>query len=183
MKAEDISKMTSTALMTLVIVLAAFGPGLIGFGAADAANDLGGNVTRIGQPVLRMGGIELRLDPADGQTLTPGDEPVFTLTAFNTKGKPTTVTVETLMTFSRKPSRLSRNPAMPTEIRQSPLTLSIGKKETRIVSLSTHTKLPADSRVDVYLRATNAEEERSNPPADLIRMLSISTIVDPPAPQ
>jgi hypothetical protein len=181
MKSEDISKMASAALVTLVITLAAFGPEFIGFGAADAANDDSGRSTRIENPKLVAGGVEMRLASRGNLTFKDGEEPVFELTAINTTDQAATVTVEASMTSTPKPPRLSRTPARPVALWQNPITISLGPRETKIFSESTQTTLPVDSRVDVYLRTVNTSSETLNSRSDLTTMMSFSTIAEQPA--
>ena len=174
MDTKDLSKMASAAVITLGITLVAALPGFID------ANDDGNRVgPKIENPRLIDSGAEVRLKSADNRTFREGDEPVFELTAVNTTDQPTEITVETLMNSTANPAPRARTPSMPITLWSEPHTFSLGPQETRTITVATGTRLPANSRIDVYLRAVRAGLPLS---ADLVSMSSFSTTV-PPAPQ
>jgi hypothetical protein len=153
----DVQKMLGVAVITCGITLVAFWP------AFTNATDDGNGITRkIEAPSLKIGGVEIRVEPLEDRTFKAGDEPAFVLTAVNKTDHATSVTVETVMNTSPKPMRMSRAVARPANLWQEPITLSLGPKESKTITQFTHTPLPKDSRIEVYANDTS--------------MMSISTI-------
>ena len=172
MKAENVSKMMSTALITLGIALAAFWPAFTN--ATDEGNAVGPKIT---DPQFVAGGVEMRLKAVHNRTFREGEEPAFEVTAVNTTDEPTSVTVGTLMTSSPKANRMSRTLPRSVSLWKAPLTISLRPRETKTVTESTDTKLPPNTKIDVYLGPADAAQYS----LDLVPMLSFSTAVELPA--
>jgi len=171
MKAEDVSKMVSAALITFVIALAAFWPVFIN------ATDEGNSVSpKIADPRVAAGGVEMKLKAAGNRTFKEGEEPIFELTAVNTTDQPTSVTVGTLMTATPAVDRRSRTLAMAVPLWQDLRTITLGPRQTQIITESTNATLQPNKKIDVYLGLANAAP---NSRAGLVSMLSFSTEVVP----
>jgi hypothetical protein len=95
MKTKDILTITTVALGTATLTVAAFWAGPIEAGGdADAAS------AKIAKPQLVSHGVEMTLAATGGRVFKAGDQPEFELTALNTTNQPASVSVCVTMTAS-----------------------------------------------------------------------------------
>src|SRR5512136_1541233 len=88
MKAKDILTITTVALGTATLTVAAFWAGSI-----EAGNDADAPPAKIAKSRLVSHGVELTLAPAGGRVFKAGDQPEFELTALNTTKEAANVSV------------------------------------------------------------------------------------------
>ncbi len=148
MKTNDLVTISSVALCTATLTVLTFWSGSL-----DAGNEGAVLTPKIVQPKLVAQGVELTLTAAEGRTFKAGDEPAFELKAINTTDEPATVAIDVAMTGVSPADALSRVIRLPSALWQQPQTLALKPNETRLITLSTQTKLPANQLISVSLHA------------------------------
>jgi hypothetical protein len=151
MRPRDIKHILNTAFFTALITLAFILPS-----STNAGPDGSPLTKTIQDPTLIVRGVEISLASAEG------GKPAFTLTAQNTTDKPAEIALELSMTaVSRPPASrgvvVSRMPALPREIWQDKVTLTLRPREARTIALATNTTLPANSEITTVLRESGTE--------------------------
>jgi len=183
MKTKDLAIIGSTALITATLTVAVLLPNSL-----NADNDT--VPEKIAKPKLVSNGVEFTLAAVEPQTLKAGDEPAFDLKAVNTTGKDVDAAVLVSMTAMAPSSKFSRMPAFPQTLWQKSCPLTLKSNETKIISLTTGTKLPPNSTINIKLQPVDPQDSSANEkPNGQIRVkindpsaivaLSISTL--PPA--
>jgi hypothetical protein len=165
----------NAAFVTAVLTLAVLRPSF-----TEAGNEANALTAAIQTPKLTAGGVEISIVAAEGQVLGEGEEPVFELRAVNTTDKPAAVDFETSMTSIVRPvhPNRSRMPALPRSIWTQEHVFTLSPRETRTFTASTKTKLPAESQVNVLLRARGTPAAlQAFAPA--VVGLSFSTVTQP----
>ena len=113
MKTKDILTITTVALGTATLTVAAFWAGPI-----DAGSDADAPPAKIAKSRLVSHGVELTLASAGGRAFKAGDQPEFELTALNTTNQPASVSVCVTMTASSPTDALSRVIRLPSVLWQ-----------------------------------------------------------------
>jgi hypothetical protein len=145
MKKNDIVTIATVALGTATLTVLTFWSCPLGAGPEETL------AAKIAQPKLVAHGVELTLTTAAGRTFKAGDEPVFELKAVNTTCESVTVEVGLTMTSSSPRDLMSRVEIMPTMLWQQHQTLALKPKETKVITVATQKKLPANTMVSVSL--------------------------------
>src|SRR5688572_13893242 len=130
MKARNIQHILNIAFFTALITLAFILPS-----STNAGPDDNPPTKTIENPTLIVRGVEITLAGAEGE------KPTFTLTAQNTTDKPANIVLELSMTaVSRPPASrgvvVSRMPALPREIWQDKVTLTLRPREASTITLA-----------------------------------------------
>jgi hypothetical protein len=169
MKIKDILTITTVALGTATLTVAAFWAGPI-----EAGGDADAPPAKIAKPRLISRGVEMTLAPADGRVFKAGEAPEFELTALNTTNQPASVSVCVTMTSSSPADALSRVIRLPKVLWQQEQVVTLQPNETKVYSLCASTNLPPNSVISVSLR----EQDQKAAPHPLgIVALSFSTVV------
>ncbi len=147
MKAKDLLTMTTAALGTATLTVAAFWAGPI-----DAGNDADPPPPKVAKARLVSHGVELTLSPAGGRTFQAGDQPEFELTALNTTGQAAGVGLDVTMTASSPRDAMSRTVRLPSPLWQCQQFVELKPRETKVLALCASTNLPAHSVITVSLR-------------------------------
>ncbi|HUB87768.1 MAG TPA: hypothetical protein VMB22_07735 [Verrucomicrobiae bacterium] len=182
MKKNDIAIIGSVAIATATLTVAALLPGSLNAGNDNAPE-------KISQPKLVAHGVEFTLASVKGQTFKAGDEPAFNLKAVNTTGKDVDTTVEVTMTSMSPASAGSRMVSFPQTLWKQSCPVTLKPNETKVIALTTDTKLPAGTTINIRLQPVDPQvvgaDEQANvrQPAmfspSMIVAMSFSTI--PPA--
>ena len=151
MNTQDFSIISSVALATATLTVAVFLPNSL-----DAGNDSAPQ--QITQPKLVSHGVEFTLAAPNNRTFKTGDEPAFDLNAVNTSGEDAAVDVQISMTSMAPSSRFSRMPAFPQTLWQKSCSVTLKPHETKVISIATATKLPANRTIDVMLQPVNPQD-------------------------
>jgi hypothetical protein len=172
MKAKDLLTITTVALGTAALAVAAFSGG-----SMEAGNGADGVAAQITRPKLLSHGVEITLASTDNHVFKAGDEPTFDLNAVNTTPAPETVCIRLVMNASSFQDMISRvaRPAAP--IWQNTLTLNLNPGQTKTLPLATHVKIAPNQMVSVLLQ----EVDPSPQPAPVASSLSKGALV--PAPK
>jgi hypothetical protein len=174
MKTKDILTITTVALGTATLTVAAFWAGPI-----EAGSDADAPPSKIAKSRLVAHGVELTLAPADGRVFKAGDQPEFDLTALNTTQQPASASVRVAMTSSSPEDRMSRVIRLPKAMWQQEQVVSLQPGETKTFTLSANAKLPANSVIAVSLGEQN---EKAALFAPGIQALSFSTVAPKAVP-
>jgi hypothetical protein len=156
MKKQDLVTIVSVALSTATLTVLTFWSGPL-----EAGSEQQMPPREIAKPKLVSHGVEVTLAAAGGRTFAAGDEPAFDLEAVNTTGVPANLDIQILMTASSPTDAFSRVIAVPRVLWQQPQPLVLKPHETRIVKLTTGTKLPPNTLVSVALREAGAAPPQS----------------------
>jgi len=159
MKMKDFAIIGSATLVTATLTVAAFLPNSLNAGDDTAPE-------KIAQPKLVSNGVEFTLAAVDHQTFKAGDEPAFDLRAVNTVGKDVDAAVLVSMTAMAPPSKLSRMLTYPQMLWQKSCPLTLKPNETKIISLTTGTKLPPNSMINVKLQPVDPQDANANEKAN-----------------
>ena len=169
MKTKDIMTITTVALGTATLTVAAFWAGPIAAGSdADAPP------AKIAKSRFVSHGVEMTLASAGGRVFKAGDQPEFELMALNATNQPASVSVCVAMTSSSPAGALSRVISMPTVLWQQEQVVTLPPQETKVLALCAGTNLPANSMISVSLRE---QSQKAGPVAPGITALSFSTVV------
>jgi hypothetical protein len=174
MKTKDILTITTVALGTATLTVAAFWAGPI-----EAGSDADAPPAKLTKSRLVSRGVEMTLAPASGRVFKAGDQPEFEITALNTTDQPASASVCVTMTSAALADALSRVIRMPTVLWQQEQIVRLGPSETKVVALGARTNLPANSMISVSLREA---EPKATPVQPEIVALSFSTVVPKASP-
>jgi hypothetical protein len=169
MKTKDILTITTVALGTATLTVAAFWAAPI-----EAGSDADTPPAKIAKPQLISHGVEMTLTSAGGQAFKAGDQPEFELTALNTTNQPANVSVCVSMTASSPADALSRVIRLPKVLWQQEQFVSLQPQETKMLALCASTNLPPNSVISVSLRE---HDQKATPLRPGIVALSFSTVV------
>ncbi len=147
MKAKDLLTMTTAALGTATLTVAAFWAGPI-----DAGNDADAPPPKVARARLVSQGVELTLATAGGRKFQAGDRPEFELTALNTTGEAAGLGVDVTMTASSPRDAMSRTIRLPSSLWQCQQFVELKPRETKVLTLCASTNLPPHSVISVSLR-------------------------------
>jgi hypothetical protein len=147
MKTKDLLTMAAAAFGTAALTVATFWTGPL-----EAGNPVDAPAAKIATPKLVSHGVEMTLASAGGRVFKAGDEPAFELTAANTASQGASVSVYITMTASSPADRLSRVIRAPAILWRQEQLLTLNPNETKVLSLSAKTNLPAGSLIAVSLR-------------------------------
>jgi hypothetical protein len=183
MKTNNFTAIGSAALVTATLTVALFLPGFVNAGnGSDIAN------ARIAQPRLVSHGAQLTLAAAESGVFKAGDAPVFELTATNTTSQAEELSVRVYMTASAPQNRMSRMVTLPANLWEKTCALSLNPHETKIITLKTDAKLPANNTIDVLLApvagnssAESSVQSRATYSLPIVA-LTYSTLVSTPEP-
>ncbi|MGA3182917.1 MAG: hypothetical protein ABSF38_21560 [Verrucomicrobiota bacterium] len=145
MKTKDILTIVTAALATATLTVAFHASPLV------SGNDPALLSPTIAKPKLAANGIEVTLSPANGRVFKAGDQPDFELRSVNTLNQPSELSICVALSALGPVSRLSRTPVMPSVLWQQQLDLTLGPNETKLLTLATRAKLPANSSISVSL--------------------------------
>jgi hypothetical protein len=174
MKTTDLVTITTAALGTATLTVAAFWAGPL-----DAGNEADAPPAKIAKARLVSHGVELALAAAGGRTFKAGEQAEFELTAVNTTDQPAKVEVGVTMTASAPADAFSRTIRMPSVMWQREECMTLEPKATKVLSLCASTNLPPNSVITVSLREPGT---RATPMLPGITALSFSTVVPKAAP-
>ena len=169
MKTKDILTITTVALGTATLTVAAFWASPI-----EAGNDADTPPAKIVKSRLVSHDVEMTIALAAGRIFKAGEQPEFELTALNTTNQPASMSVCVTMTASSPADALSRVIRLPQVLWQQEQIVTLQPKETKVFALHASTNLPPNSVITLSLR------EPSQKPAPLtpgIVALSFSTII------
>jgi hypothetical protein len=169
MKIKDILTITTVALGTATLTVAAFWAGSI-----EAGSDADAPPAKIAKPQFVSHGVELTLAPAGGRGFQAGDQPEFELTALNTTNQPASASVCVTMTSSSPADALSRVIRLPKVLWQQEQVITLQPNETKVLALCASTNLPPNSVISVSL---HEQDQKAVPFAPGIVALSFSTVV------
>lgn len=169
MKTKDIMTITTVALGTATLTVAAFWAGHL-----EAGSDADTPSAQIAKSRFVAHGVELTLASSAGRGFQAGDQPELELTALNTTNQPASLAVCVTMTSSSPANMLSRVISLPTVLWQREQVVTLQPNESKVFALCASTNLPANSVISVSLR----EQGPNAGPVPLgIAALSFSTIV------
>ena len=169
MKTKDILTITTVALGTAMLTVAAFWAG-----PSEAGGDADAPSAKIARSRFVSHGVEMTLASASGRVSKAGDQPEFELTALNTTNQLASVSVCVTMTSSSPADALSRVIRLPTVLWEQEQVVTLQPNETKVLALCASTNLPPNSVISVFLR----EQERIAAPVPLgMVALSFSTVV------
>ena len=168
MKTKDILTITTVALGTATLTVAAFWAHPI-----EAGGDADAPPSKIAKSQLVTHGVELTLTPADGRAFKAGDQPQFELTALNTTQEAASAAVQVTMTSVSPASMVSRVGPMPRVLWKREQIVTLKPNEKKALNLGTSTNLPANSVISVSLGEQN---QKAGPFAPGIEVLSFSTV-------
>jgi hypothetical protein len=172
MNAKSLVTIGGTALVTAALALTFLWPNPV-----DAGID--GLTTTVTIPKLTENGVELTLTA--GRSFGEGEQPEFELKGVNTTAGSKTIAVESYMNAvpglgTAMPDgsirSMSRMVPQPRELFRQQHILTLGPHESRKVTVSSGTALPAPSLVSVFLKAAG-DGPAGNSRA--VRMLSFAT--------
>lgn len=172
MKTKDLLTITTAALGTATLTVAAFWAG-----PTDAGHDADAPPPKLAKSLLISHGIELALAPTGGRTFKAGDQPEFELTARNTTSQPAGASVCVTMTASVPADMTSRVIRIPLVLWRQEQIVSLKPDETKVYALCAGTNLPPKSIISVSLR--DLEQNPARLRAGIVA-LSFSTAVDGP---
>jgi hypothetical protein len=169
MKTKDILTITTVALGTATLTVAAFWAGPI-----EAGGDADAPPSKIGKSRFVAHGVELTLASAGDRAFRAGDQPEFELTALNTTNQPASVSVCVTMSASSMADAFSRVIRLPTVLWQQEQVVTLQPNETKVLALCASTNLPANSVISVSLGAPG---QKAAPFLPGIVALTFSTVV------
>jgi hypothetical protein len=169
MKTKDILTITTVALGTATLTVAAFWAGPI-----EAGSDADTPSAKIAKSRFLCHGVELTLASAGGRPFKAGDQPEFELTALNTTNQPASVSVCVSMTAASPADALSRVIRLPMVMWQQEQVVTLQPKETKVIALCASTNLPPNSVISVSLRD---QDQKAAPFPISMVALSFSTVV------
>jgi hypothetical protein len=166
MKAKDVLTIATVALGTATItVLTFWSPGL------EAGNEDNPLAALIAKPKLVADGIEMTLATAEGRTFKAGEQPVFDLKAINTTGQHAATIIQLVMTASSPQDMNSRLVRPPAFLCRQEQTVTLTANETKVIRLSTGTKLPGNSMIHVSL------QKAESPTKSLLSGSAVSSVL------
>ena len=169
MKTKDILTITTVALGTAMLTVAAFWAGPI-----EAGSDADAPPAKIANSRLLSHGVEMTIAPASGRAFRAGDQAEFELTALNTTNQAASASVCVTMTSAAPTDAFSRVIRMPTVLWQQEQVVTLQPNETKVLTLCSTTNLPANSIISVSLRE---QDQKAAPLTPGIVALSFSTVV------
>jgi hypothetical protein len=169
MKTKDILTITTAALGTATLTVAAFWAGPI-----EAGSEADTPPSNIAKPRFVSRGVEMTLSATGGRVFQAGDQPEFELTALNTTDQPASASVCVSLTASSPGGELSRVIRLPAVVWQREQVVSLQPRETKVFALCASTNLPPNSVISVSLRE---QDQKAVPGALGIVALSFSTAV------
>ena len=174
MKTKDILTITTVALGTATLTVAAFWAGPI-----EAGGDADAPTAKIAKSRFLSHGVEMTLAPAGGRVFKAGDQPEFELTALNPTNQPASVSICVSMTAASPADALSRVIRLPMVMWQQEQVVTLKPNETKVIALCASTNLPPNSVISVSLGEPNEKAALIRPG---IEALSFSTVVPKAAP-
>jgi hypothetical protein len=174
MKTKDILTITTVALGTATLTVAAFWAGPIEAGSEGDAPP-----AKIGQSRLVTQGVAMTLAPAEGRVFKAGDQPQFELTAVNTTQQPASASVQVTMTSFSMASMASRVGPRPNVLWKRDQIVNLKPNETKAINLGASTNLPPNSVISVSLGEPNPTSARRGTG---IEALSFSTVAPKAVP-
>jgi len=174
MKTKDALTIATAALGTATLTVAGFWAGSL-----DAGSEADTPPAKIGKARLVTHGVELALGAAGDRTFKVGDEPEFELTAVNTTDRPAQVDVGVSMTATAPADAMSRTILMPWTLWQRQEWVTLGPRETKVLTLCASTNLPPNKVITVSLREAG---EGAAPVLMGVTALSFSTVAPKAAP-
>ncbi|MGO8925457.1 MAG: hypothetical protein ACLQU3_00835 [Limisphaerales bacterium] len=169
MKTKDILTITTVALGTATLTVAAFWAAPI-----EAGSDADTPPAKLAKPQLISHGVEMTLASAGGRVFKAGDQPEFELTALNTTNQLANVSVCVTMTASSPADALSRVIRLPKVLWQQEQVFTLQPNETKMLALCASTNLPVNSVISVSLRE---QDQKPAPLTPGIVALTFSTVV------
>jgi len=169
MKTKDILTITTVALGTATLTVAAFWAGPI-----EAGNDADAPPSKIARTRFVSHGVEMTLAAAGGRVFKAGDQPAFELTALNTTSQAASASVCITMNASSPADALSRAIRLPTVLWQQKQVVTLQPKETKVLALCASAKLPPNSVIAVSLGDPG---QKAAPFTPGVLALSFSTVV------
>ncbi len=154
MKNNDLVTIATVALGTATLTVLLFGSASL-----EAGNDGPPPTAKIAKPKLVSHGIEFTLATPKGQTFKTGDEPVFELTAINSTSESAETLIRLMMSATAPANPVSRLLPMPAMLWQDEQQITLKPNETKVISVSTHTKLPANKLIAVALQETDSQPQ------------------------
>jgi hypothetical protein len=185
MNTKDLLTIATAALGTATLTVAFF--------ASPPLSGDNGNVLAmtIAKPKLAANGVEMTLSAAKDRVFKAGDQPAFEFHAVNTLKQPAQVAVCVILSGTREvsPGFVSRIPPIPTVMWQDQVDLALQPNESRVVSLTARTNLPANTSFSVSLSQAGDPGKTGNPsvaplPGGLQGIVSMrfSTVPQPTTP-
>jgi hypothetical protein len=169
MKTKDILTVTTVALGTATLTVAAFWASPI-----EAGDDADTSPAKIAKSRLVSHDVEVTIALAAGRIFKAGDQPEFELTALNTTNHSASMSVCVTMTASSPADALSRVIRVPQVLWQQEQIVTLQPKETKVYALRASTNLPPNSVIALSLREPSEKTALFTPG---IMALSFSTIV------
>jgi hypothetical protein len=157
MKTKDLLTVTTVAMGTAALTVATFWAG-----SMDADSEHEALAAKIATPKLVAQGVEMTLAPVGGETFKAGDEPAYELKAVNTTDKPANVSVRVAMASTAPADRMSRVAVQPATLWQDTRLLTLGPNETKVVTMASLEKLPANKQISVSLQAPEVREAQNS---------------------
>ena len=146
MNTKDILTITTVALGTATLTVAAFWAGPI-----EAGGDADTPPSKIAKSRFVSHGVELTLAPAGGRIFKAGDQPEFELTALNTTSQPASASVCVTMTASSPADPLSRVIRLPEGSVAAGAGRNAQSQRDKVLALRARTNLPPNSVISVVL--------------------------------
>jgi hypothetical protein len=169
MKTKDMLTITTVALGTTTLTVAAFWAGPI-----EAGADADTPPAKIAKSRLVTQGVEFTLASAAGRPFKTGEQPEFELTALNVTSQPANASLCVIMTASSPADALSRVIRLPNVLWQQEQVVTLQPNETKVIALRASTNLPPNSVISVALREPG---QKAAPFLPGIVALSFSTAV------
>lgn len=158
MKTKDILTISTVALGTAALTIATFYAGPM-----EAGNEGNSPNAMIATPKLVAHGVEFSVAAAGNRTFQAGDQPEFELKAVNTTDRAAEVLLGVTMTAASPADRLSRAIRLPNVLWDEQQTMTLRPKETKTVTLTAKTNLPAGNLISVMLQERVAGERLEIP--------------------
>ena len=155
MKTKDIMTITTVALGTATLTVAAFWAGPI-----EAGGDADAPSAKIAKSLFVSHGVEMTLAPAGGRVFQAGDQPEFALTALNTTAEPAGVSVRVTMTSAAPADAMSRVIRLPQVLWRQEQVISLQPNETKVYAVCANTNLPVNSVISVSIQGPEQKSAR-----------------------
>jgi hypothetical protein len=168
MKTKDLLTITTVALGTATLTVAAFWAG-----PTEAGADADAPLTRIAKSQFVARGIEMTLASAEGRVFKAGDQPEFELTALNTTKEPAKASVCVTMTATSPAEALSRVISIPAVMWQKEQVVTLQPNERKTFTLCAGTNLPPNKVFSVSLREP---DQKAGPFGPGVMALTFSTV-------
>lgn len=147
MNSKDLLTITAVALGTAALTVATFWGNRL-----EAEGDANAQAPTITKPEMVAGGIKLTLASAADRSYKAGEVPGFTLTAINTRDQADEAKVRLTLTATAPSSPFSRMLPVPAMLWQQECTFTLAPSETKTLTLTANTNLPANSVISVSIQ-------------------------------